>query len=229
MKTIGVLGGMGPESTALFYMQLIRQCQKQYGAKYDEDFPEIFIYNLPIPDIVEGIKKPEATLSRLVYGAKKLEMWGADFIVMPCNTAHYFYEDVKKQLRIDFLSIAKETANKAKERGYTRVGLLATETTVNEGVYARDFDYENLTLLLPGNQERLTKIILNILAGKKTSKDKRTLSDIIAELEAKGAEAVILGCTDLSIMFDSYELSMLKQLDSTDTLAEAAIKYARKI
>ena len=58
-KIIGILGGMGPESTAIFYQAIIKQCQKQYGAKYDEDYPEIFIYNLPIPNIVDGLKKPE--------------------------------------------------------------------------------------------------------------------------------------------------------------------------
>ena len=115
-KIIGVLGGMGPESTAIFYHELILQCQKQYGAQYDEDYPEIFIYNLPIPDVVKGLKTPQKTLKILVKGAKKIESMGVDFIVMPCNTAHYFYEDMKKEISIPFLSITEETVKKVKSK-----------------------------------------------------------------------------------------------------------------
>ena len=134
-KIIGVLGGMGPESTAIFYQELIKQCQKLYDAKYDEDYPKIFLYNLPIPKIVEGIEAVKKTLQVLINGAKKLESIGVDFIVMPCNTAHYFYEDMKKEISIPFLSITEETARKVKFEKFSKVGLLSTKQAIVNKIY----------------------------------------------------------------------------------------------
>ncbi|MBI2675925.1 MAG: aspartate/glutamate racemase family protein [Candidatus Aenigmarchaeota archaeon] len=103
---------MGPESTAIFYQSVILQCQKQYHAQYDEDYPEIFIYNLPIPDVVEGIRSPSKILPVLIKGIRKLESIGVDFIAVPCNTVQYFFEDMRKSCSIPILNIIEETAKK---------------------------------------------------------------------------------------------------------------------
>ena len=226
-KIIGVLGGMGPESTAIFYHELIIQCQKQYGAKYDEDYPEIFIYNLPIPDVVEGLKSPEKTLKILVNGAKKLESIGVNFIVMPCNTAHYFYEAIKKEISIPFLSITEETAKKVKSKNFSKVGLLATGTTVKYDIYHKDFDKLWLKLLVPEKQENVTRIIMNILAGKKLEKDKRELKQIIKNLKNNGAQAIVLGCTDIPILLKQEDVD-IDIFDTVEVLAESTIKFAVK-
>ncbi len=226
-KIIGVLGGMGPESTAIFYHELIIQCQKQYGAKYDEDYPEIFIYNLPIPDVVEGLKTPEKTLKVLVRGAKKVESIGVGFLVIPCNTAHYFFDGIKKEISIPFLSIIEETAKKIKSKKYKKVGLLATETTINSKIYDKIFTDYGIGIIVPKEQDKVTKIILNILAGKKLEKDKQDLKKIIEMLKNKGAEAIVLGCTDLPILLKPEEID-LEAFDTIEILAESAIKYATK-
>ncbi len=224
-KIVGVLGGMGPESTAIFYQELIVQCQKQYGAQYDEDYPEIFIYNLPIPDVVEGLKKPGETLKVLVKGAKKLESIGVDFIVMPCNTANYFYDGVKKELSIPFLSIVEETAKKVKSRSYGKVGLLATETTITCKIYEKDFDNYGIKLVIPNEQKAVNNIILNILAGKKLKNDKKELKRIIGKLKNGGADAIILGCTDIPVLLKKNGVG-IEIFDTVEVLAEATIKYA---
>ena len=148
-KIIGVLGGMGPESTAIFYHAVIKQCQKQYGAQYDEDYPEIFIYNLPIPNIVEGLNKPEKTLDMLIGGAKKIDSMGVDFIVMPCNTAHYFYPDMAKAISVPFICIFHATSKKIKISGFKKVGFLATETTIKHKNFHKDFDKNGIELIFP--------------------------------------------------------------------------------
>jgi|TARA_B100000315_G_C14408016_1_gene509642 aspartate racemase len=226
-KIIGVLGGMGPESTAIFYHELIIQCQKQYGAKYDEDYPEIFIYNLPIPDVVEGLKTPEKTLKVLVKGAKKLESIGVDFIVMPCNTAHYFYDKIKKEVSIPFLSITEETAKKVKSKNFNKIGLLATGTTVKYKIYNNDLDKLGIDLVVPEKQEKVTKIIMNILAGKKLEKDKEELKQIIEKLKNNGAKAMVLGCTDIPILLKQEDVD-IKVFDTVEVLAESTIKFAVK-
>jgi len=224
-KIIGVLGGMGPESTANFYHELILQCQKQYGARYDEDYPEMFVYNLPIPDVVEGLKKQEKTLEILLKGAKKLQTIGVDFIVMPCCTAHYFYEEIKREISIPFLSITEETAKKVKNRGFSQVGLLATETTLKYKLYSRDFIRYGIDILVPGNMKVVTKIILNILVGKKLDQDREELQRMIEKMKKDGAQAIILGCTDLPILITQKDVD-LEVIDTVEVLAESTIKFA---
>lgn len=224
-KIIGILGGMGPESTALFYQKIIQQCQKQYGAKLDEDYPEIFIYNLPIPNIVEGLKESSKILPILVKGAKKLESIGVNFIVIPCNTATYFLENIRKEILVPILSIIEEVAKKVKAEGYKKVGLLATETTVDNKIYKKDFDKYTVELITPEEQDKVTEVIFNILAGKKLEKDKEELKQIIKNLGNKGAEAIVLGCTDISVLLQQEEIDM-KLFDSVEVYAEVTVGFA---
>jgi len=226
-KVIGILGGMGPESTAIFYQALIKQCQKQYGAQYDSDYPEIFIYNLPIPDVVEGLENAEETLAMIVKGAQKIDSIGVDFMVMPCNTAHYFYPDMAKSINIPFICIFLTTAKKIKSKGYKKVGFLSTETTVKYKSYDRDFEKNDIELILPEQEDAklLTKIIMNILAGQKNTSDKQNLIEIIERLKAKGAEAIVLACTDLPILLKQEDTDM-ELFDTVEILAEATIQYS---
>ncbi|MFH1409055.1 MAG: amino acid racemase [Nanoarchaeota archaeon] len=224
-KIIGVLGGMGPESTAIFYHALIIQCQRQYGAKHDHDYPEIFIYNLPIPPIVEGIRNPEKTLKILIKGAKRLESIGVDFIVMPCNTAHYFYDQLRKGVSIPFLSIVEETANKIVSSNYKQVGLLATDATISEQIFKTNFEKRKIQFLVPMNQKIMAGIIMNILSGKILDSDKQMLLNIMNELVERGAEAVVLGCTDLPILIHPEDTA-IKLIDTIQVLAESTIRFA---
>lgn len=224
-KIIGILGGMGPESTAMFYQDIIRQCQKQYGAKYDEDYPEIFIYNLPIPDVVEGIKEPSRVLPILIKGVKKLESMGADFIAVPCNTVQYFYSGLQRSVSVPLLNIVEETAKKTKSNNYKRIGLLATITTIENKIYEEILAKIGIKTIVPEKQNKVTEIILNILAGKKLESDKSELKRIIKKMKQNGAEAVILGCTDIPALLTQDDV-IIKIFDSIEVLAEATVKYA---
>lgn len=226
-KIVGVLGGMGPESTAIFYHAVIKQCQKQYGAQYDEDYPEIFIYNLPIPNIVEGLNKPDETLDMLIKGTKKIESIGVDFIVMPCNTAHYFYSSMAKSISVPFICIFHATAKKIKISGLKKVGFLATETTIKYKSFHNDFEKNGIELIAPDqdDQDKLTQIILNILAGKKLEEDKEQMKEIIKKMKQNGAEAVVLACTDLPILLKQDDVD-IPVFDTVEILAEATVQYA---
>ncbi len=215
---------MGPEATIQFYSELIKICQIKYGAKYDNEFPEIIICNLPVPDVVEGIKQPDKILKVLEKGIKTLERAGVDFIVVPCNTINYFYEDMVKMTKIPIYNIIEETAKIIK---YNKIGLLATETTIRTKLYKKSLDKYNVKLLLPNkNLRKLTnKIILNILEGKKYRKDKQVLLDIIKELKKYGAEAIVLGCTELPLIIKQSD-TILPLFDTIKILADSTIKYA---
>lgn len=143
----------------------------------------MFIYNYPIPLIANG--DPEKHLPHFINGIKKLESIGVDFIVMPCNSAHYFYESMKKEVSIPFFNIMEETLKKIKLRGYKKVGLLATETTVKYKPYDNILEYDGIKVIIPENQEKVNEIVLNILAGKKLEEDKNELIQITKEMIKK--------------------------------------------
>lgn len=218
---------MGPEATIQFYKELIQICQNKYGVKYDDEFPNIIIYNLPVPDVVEGIKQPVEILKVLKKGIKTLEKSGVDFIVIPCNTINYFYKDMVKMTKIPIYNIIEETARSINSKGFKKVGLLATKTTIRTKLYKKPLSNNKINLLLHDkiSRELTNQIILNILEGKKSRTDKQALLKIIKEFRDKGAEAVILGCTELPLLIKQKDLAM-PIFDTIKVLADSTIKYS---
>ena len=233
-KIIGILGGMGPEATADLYMKIIKFSQKKYGAKYDCDYPQIIINSIPAPQMIDGLdgKKREELLKVLKEGVKKLELCGVDFIVTACNTVCYFLPELRKTVSVPILSIIEETVKKGKEKKIKKVGLLATTTTVNERIYERKLAEFGIKTILPGrdSQYKTTEIIRKIIAGKKSKTDRTTLKSICEELKRKGADGVILGCTDLPLIIRKNNFGT-EIIDSTEVLAESSadISYGNKL
>lgn len=203
MKAIGILGGMGPEATAELYLRIVRIFQQDYGAKYDADFPEMIIVNLPIPDVVD--REEEGVKEMLIDAVKRMQDACAKFIVIPCNTVSLFIADMKKEVRIPILNIVEETLKEVKGR----VGLIATEMTIRNKLYG-----EVITC-----DEVVTDIILNIMAGKKTGEDRDKLLRMIEKLKGLGAEKVILGCTELPLLLTDDDC-----IDTIDVLARAVVR-----
>lgn len=222
-KTIGVLGGMGPEATAEFYRRIIGICQRDYGATYDSDFPPMFIYNLPLPDIVENGGDGECITKLLKDGIDKLESAGCDLVAVPCNTAVYFINGVCQ--KIPTLNIIEETLSEAKKRKFKKVGILSTSNTARNKLYESVFD--GIEILQPSEpeKERINEIILRILSGLKKPEDKAYLQSVSGKLAKNGAEAVILGCTDLPLLISQKDCD-IKLLDTLQILAETTVKKA---
>src|SRR3989338_2154244 len=199
-KTIGILGGMGPESTAEFYLRIIRLFQKEMNAVYDDDFPEIIIINLPLPDVVENKINDEDIKFMLIQCAKKLENAGADFVAIPCNTVSSCIDEMRNELSIPILNIVEETSREINSQNFKRIGLLATEKTIQDKIYS-DF-LKNVDLIIPekNDQKTVTKIVLTILSGRRESENIEFLNCLIEYLKSRGAEKVILGCTDLPLL-----------------------------
>ena len=233
MKMIGILGGMGPEATVDFYQKIIKLCQKKYMAKYD-NYPPMVIYNLSIPNVVaktiiQGLEDIEKVLPFLLEGIKKLEFVGSDFIVIPCNTAHYFLPYLRKEVSIPILSIIEETVKKVRDKNYKKVGLLATKTTIKQKLYEVELNKFGISLVNPDkeSQNKIIKIIQNILTGKNTMKDKKKIKSIIKKLELQGVESIILGCTELPLIIDK-NVFKIELFDATEILAEATVKKSYK-
>ncbi|MCL2709123.1 MAG: amino acid racemase [Defluviitaleaceae bacterium] len=199
MKKLGILGGMGPFASALFFEMLTRS-QK---ASSEQDYINIFLSSNPsVPDRTNFINGGgENPVSALAKTAKALERIGADAIAIPCVTAHFFYDEISASVAIPILNIVEETAKHLFERGVKKAGLLATEGTVRRGLFGDAFSKYMIETILPGDGAQKTvndMIYQNLKKGSPV--DGSAFFKIAAGLRERGAETVVLGCTELSLV-----------------------------
>jgi len=228
-NTIGILGGMGPEATEFLFGLIIRNTR----AAKDQDHLPVLIYNNPkIPDRSAYIlgRGPDP-VPALTEGSLFLERSGVCCILWPCNTAHYFHEEVSQHLRVPVLHMIRETAACMKEKypAGTRFGLLATLGTYQTGTYEKIFEETGLDLVMPEEENR--KITMEAIYGEKGIKagyreePLQMLGGPVAELKEKGTDVLIAGCTELSLVL-SEETTGMPVTDPMVCLARAAIRAA---
>ncbi|MDP3640443.1 MAG: amino acid racemase [Nanoarchaeota archaeon] len=219
-----MLGGMGPEAAAELYRRIIRLFQRKYDAKYDDDFPEILLMSIPLPDVVEKPQEIEKIELMLTNGVKNLEIAGADFIVIPCNTVTYFLPAMRKAVSISLIDIVEETAKEVANQKLRKVGLLATEFTVNRKLYNRVLPRVGFVFPRKKEQMKVTSAIMNVLSGRKKQKDRKLLRQLIEKMTRLGAEKVILGCTEIPLLTGKSRTV----IDTLDVLAKAAVRESTK-
>ena len=167
-KTIGVLGGMGPETTVDFFSRLIKICEGKYGCRHDEDFPRIVVLTLPIPPVVERIESNGVLLQMLTEGIGKLISAGADFISIPCNTVHFYFDEMQRFSSVPILNIIEETVKRAKKEGCKKIGILATRTTIEKNLFGKYSNKYGIKMINPTEEEidEISEIIYDIERGK---------------------------------------------------------------
>lgn len=224
MKSVGIIGGLGPETTAEFYMNIIKKNSKQ-----SIGHPRILIHNVPMPfsleeDIVKNSKSEDKLLPLLIEGLDILQD-KVDFIVIPCNTAHIFVDEVRKKSRIPVLSIIEEVAKEVKNGNLKKVGILATSKTIQSKIFDSKLIASNIQCVNPDedDQRRISEIIHLILKGMKSKELTLELLEIVNKLEDKGAEAIVLGCTDLQLLLKQTD-SPIKLIDTMEVLADSVVK-----
>lgn len=224
MESVGIIGGLGPETTSEFYMNIIKKNSKQ-----NSNHPKILIHNVPIPfsleeDIVKNSKNEEKLLPLLIEGLDILQD-KVDFIVIPCNTAHIFIDDVRRKSKVPVLSIIEEVVNEVKNENLKKVGILATSKTIEKKLFDSKLITNNIRCVKPNksDQNRISEIIQLILKGNKSNKLKSELLDIVNKLKEKGAEAIILGCTDLQLLLKQKN-STIKLIDTMGVLADSIVR-----
>ncbi|RIE16866.1 aspartate/glutamate racemase family protein [Candidatus Cryosericum septentrionale] len=225
-KTLGIIGGMGPAATLdLFYKIL-----KATPAKRDQDHIHIIIDDFPqIPDRTAFLLgKGENPLPYILKSAKTLEKANVDVLCMPCNTAHYFVEDIRNATPLPFISIVESTLNEIKSsfENSKNIGLLATDGTIIGRVYHNIFEVERYRIITPieEKQHEVMKIVYSIKAGK-MEENVQTFEEIIEHMKFLGCESVILGCTELPILLKYFEPS-LPVIDATSCLAKEIANFA---
>tara|TARA_B100000131_G_scaffold281617_1_gene288280 strand:+ start:114 stop:860 length:747 start_codon:yes stop_codon:yes gene_type:complete len=247
---IGILGGMGTQAGLDFCNKLAIQ----YRGKIDQDYPLFYLYNKSnIPGRPESIgkttgvlsdksknisskRKYEKVLKSLVDGCKKLEKSKCKFIVIPCNTAHYWYQDLQKKIKIPIINMPKEVFNHTKKncKKNSKIGLLATEGTLKTKVYDKIFnnDYE---LFFPNNdlQKRCVNKAIKYVKMGKVKQASKVIQPAINFLIKNKCKRIILGCTELPIAIFAFKsIETVKSskifLDPNLILAYAAMKKYNK-
>ena len=199
-KTIGIIGGMGPAATALLFQKIIENTD----AKSDGEHPRIVIDNNPaIPDRTQSILHgDQAPLAPIVEAGNGLIAQGANVLLLPCITAHYFLPEIRRRLSVPVLSLPKATATYCRHRGLRTVAVLATTGTVCSDVFGKELRRHGIRVLYPtdAGQEQLMRLIYEQLkAGKPAERD--VLLPHLQALSRQGAQAYILGCTELPLIY----------------------------
>ena len=223
-KSIGVVGGMGPNTSIQFYDMIVKLFQEEKDAEQNYQFPEMMIHNVPCPDPIEGIVGEEL-LPYVTGSCQRLERAGMDFIAIPCNTAHLFIEEARAEVNIPILSIVEETMKVVVEKGMKNVLLLGAITTIKTGLYEAHAAEAGVSLILPTEEEMKESmaIIVEVCAGRVDEALHSRLNNQM--LRYPEAEAVILGCTELPLAVDSVSAPK-PFFDTLEILARAAYEQS---
>lgn len=223
-KTIGIIGGMGPLATVKLFERIVTNS----GAAADQEHPRVLIdNNTNIPDRTSFILgRGEDPVPELTKSAVGLEKMGADFLIMPCNTAHFFLEEISKVIKIPFIDMLEETLLKASETVLDgRIGLLATDGTLQSGIYDKRAADHGLKLIHPEpeDQVKVMKFIYGIKSGN-LGGHSEDFKEVVNKMADNGLKAVILGCTELSVAIDYLELdNRITYLDPLTIIARRAL------
>lgn len=229
MKMAGIIGGMGPGTSADFY----KEVNKIAEDRGETDRPELMLWNIPLNyDVEKRLLRTQQGLEQylpiLIMGAQKLEKAGADFLAMPCNTVHILYDKVVPHTTIPFLHIIDETAKHLKNNGFSRTGLFATSESLQGGLYqsilsASGIDY---VLPLPSEQERIDIMVSELVTDEgadfhsRGSNESMWFTDLVTS-SARRTGSAILGCTDLQIAL--HDKTHPSVFDSMKILAESTV------
>lgn len=229
-QAVGVIGGVGPMAT-VYYMQRVIEMTK---AGCDQEHINMLVFNdCDIPDRTAFIteKSPDNPLPVMVEDAKRLEAAGCEFVVIPCNTAHYFYDELEQAVEIPVVNIVEETIRYAKARvqDLSCVGIMATTGTIVTGTYQKYAERAGLSFAVPDENEQnlLMQIIYDgVKAGKPVPR--ADFDRVANHLRAKGAQCLILGCTELSVLKRDLPINDPDVLDSIDVLASETVRRSGK-
>ena len=222
-QTLGVIGGLGPIATAHFMELVIRMTE----AGTDQEHLDMIIYNRPsIPDRTGYIldqTKPNP-LPEMIRTGNALARQGAKLIAIPCMTAHYFHRELTRYIEAPIVHAIHETAVHLKKHGITKAGIMATDGTIRSKLFQQELEKHGITPVIPGEQGQkcvMSVIYDDIKANKPAGMDK---FDYAAEdLRNQGAQAIILGCTELSLVKRDQSIGA-GYLDAMEVLAQTCVR-----
>lgn len=222
-EVLGVIGGLGPMATARFMELTVQMTQ----AATDQDNLDMIVYNFPsIPDrtgyiLGSNLRSP---LPGLLSVGSALFRQGVSRIAIPCVTAHFFYEELTASIPTPIIHGVRETALHLKENGVSAAGIMATDGTIVSGLFARELRAAGIAPVLPSKPRQadvMHLIYRDIKAGRPPEMER--FQAVQEELQSKGAEAIVLGCTELSLIKRDFAIGG-GFLDTMEVLAKRSVE-----
>lgn len=230
MKTVGIIGGLGPETTALFYQEIISLWVKNGNMNR----PKIIIWNVPISfrlerSVMNGDQKLDDFFALLAQGVDILQSAGCDFIVIPCNTAHLWIEELRSHAIVPMLDIVAETTSYLKENKINSAGVLATPNTIKSRLYDKKMGSDSIMAVYPGKNdiEMLGKIIEKLTRNQYSIEEKQEFEVICERLMSKKVDSLLLACTDLQII--APKTCKIPIFDTMKILAAATVRELQQV
>ncbi|UCH57800.1 MAG: amino acid racemase [Candidatus Bathyarchaeota archaeon] len=226
-KIIGILGGMGPEATADLFYKIIRATP----VEKDQDHIRTIIYSNPkVPDRTPAVLGTgENPVPEMLMAGKRLEEAGADFLIIPCNTAHHFIDELRESLRVSVLHMIEMTAEMVRREfpEVEKAGLIATDGTVDSRIYERFFSKSGINIRVPDEalQRRTMEAIYEHIKRGELREGRRIVLEVAESLMGRGAEMVICGCTEVSLVLKDGDIAV-PVVDPMQVLAEKAVGIA---
>lgn len=222
-KVVGIIGGMGPDAT----VDLMQKVINSTPAEDDSDHVHMVVDNNPkIPSRIKSLieKDGASPLTTIVNMAQKLERYGSDFLVMPCNTAHYFYDDIQNSINIPLLSMVGEAIHKTLSYSNIKnVAILASNAVHDLNIYENSFSSYNINVVVPelSHQDNLMQTIKTIKMGIKDFSTLKSIQDCVNSVESQ-SDAILVACTEISLFTSSLKCSV-PLIDVAQVLADTII------
>ena len=225
-KHIGIVG-VTAEGASLCYKTICSESSKILGLNHH---PEISLHNQSFHKFIEPFNRKDwKAVSAIINNSiKKLESIGAEFVIIPANSVHFAFSEIKNISPIPVLSIVEIAAEECKGKKYKKVGILGVGMTMSDGLFDSSLKKYGITPVNPSKSEQkiISDVIYNeIVPAKVTNKSIKKIVDVIKSLKEKGCDAVILGCTELPLIIDKKN-SPLPLIDTTRLLAKKALDYS---
>lgn len=225
-KKVGIIGGVGPQSTDYIYEKIIEFSQTKYNAKDNADYPRLIIESVPVPDFISSKENIETAEKMLIDATKSLTNSGATRLCIGSNTVHILLDKLQKETNVPFISMIELVADKCVKSGYKKVGILGTPVLVNSGLYQKELNKKGIKTVNPTEEELkiVERIIRGVIAGLKNHENDELYKDILNDFFEKGCEAIILGCTELPLAIEYGDIED-KIINSDKVLAEGIVDY----
>lgn len=224
-KIIGLIGGMGPFAGTRFCTLLLEKSARDFGAKNGDEFPEIVLDSVPVPDFISDTSRlPEAEVM-LVSRIKKLNSFGCTSIAMVCNTGHILFPQLSRVSENKMISLIDVVRDRVVASEFKRVGLLATKTTIKSNLFRNAFDGTNIKIVNPDNKtvEICEKVIRGVIANTNSERSTNELLSRTDEfIKEQKLDGIILGCTELPLAFPKNKPKNI--IDCLDVLSDALLK-----
>ncbi|GAA3520920.1 aspartate/glutamate racemase family protein [Aquimarina addita] len=227
MKTIGLIGGMSWESSSLYYELINKKVKETLGGFHSAP---CILLSVDFAEIERSFGRDDwdSIAELMVTSAKKLEHAGADLVILCTNTIHICSDEIIKNITIPFLHIANATTEKIKAKGLKKIALLGTKYTMEKDFYKDILNAHGIEVLIPDSKDRETInqiIFQELVLGIVKEKSKESYQRIIKSLAMKGAEGVILGCTEIPLLIKQEDVD-IPIFDTTKIHAERAVEMA---